>query len=500
MKVYGALEVAQLEWFTDAGKPAASSYAYRVIWVTDKKEIQVSDGSNWISAITDQDAHFDNTVDSSSTGANAAVPATTNLITLTNASLTSVGALSSPVDGRLAVLVNQTGSTITIVNEDAGQTASNRILTGTGADITIANNASAILFYNSNNSRWNSISSAALIDGTVTNAKLANMATQTIKGRTTAGTGVPEDLTASQATAILNAFVGDSGSGGTKGLVPAPAAGDAAAGKYLGADGLWGAVTVGNGAITNIKLADMAQATIKGRAASAGTGTPSDLTSQQVKDIIYTQPTVQRFTSGSGTYTTPANVKYIRVKMAGGGGGGQGSGTASLGTGGAGGATTFGSSLLTANGGGGGGAGGFSGGAGGTATVSAPAITIAAVSGESGQDIQTHQTGIDSFSGSGGSTPFGGAGSGRVSGSAGRSATSNTGSGAGGGGIAIATVGGNVGAGGGAGGYIEAIINSPSATYAYSVGTGGTAGTAGTSGFAGGTGGSGVIIVEEYYY
>lgn len=37
----------------------------------------------------------------------------------------------------------------------------------------------------------------------------------------------------------INAFVGDSGAGGTKGDVPAPAAGDAAAGKFLKADGTW---------------------------------------------------------------------------------------------------------------------------------------------------------------------------------------------------------------------------------------------------------------------
>lgn len=49
--------------------------------------------------------------------------------------------------------------------------------------------------------------------------------------------------TATQATALLNAVVGDSGSGGTKGLVPAPAAGDAAASKFLKADGTWTAVT-----------------------------------------------------------------------------------------------------------------------------------------------------------------------------------------------------------------------------------------------------------------
>lgn len=75
-------------------------------------------------------------------------------------------------------------------------------------------------------------------DDAVTNAKLANMAQATIKGRASgAGTGDPTDLTATQATAILNTVVGDSGSGGTKGLVPAPGAGDAAAGKFLKADG-----------------------------------------------------------------------------------------------------------------------------------------------------------------------------------------------------------------------------------------------------------------------
>lgn len=47
MRVYGALESAQIEWFTNAGKPAASSYPFRVIYVTDLKQIQVSDGTNW---------------------------------------------------------------------------------------------------------------------------------------------------------------------------------------------------------------------------------------------------------------------------------------------------------------------------------------------------------------------------------------------------------------------------------------------------------------------
>jgi hypothetical protein len=43
-----------------------------------------------------------------------------------------------------------------------------------------------------------------ITDNAVTNAKLADVATQTIKGRTTAATGNPEDLTAAQVRAIIN--------------------------------------------------------------------------------------------------------------------------------------------------------------------------------------------------------------------------------------------------------------------------------------------------------
>jgi len=49
-------------------------------------------------------------------------------------------------------------------------------------------------------------------------------------------------LDPSPATAILNPFIGDTSTGGTKGLVPAPAAGYGAAGRVLRADGTWGFV------------------------------------------------------------------------------------------------------------------------------------------------------------------------------------------------------------------------------------------------------------------
>lgn len=134
-----------------------------------------------------------------------------------------------------------------------------------------------------------------LADDSITNEKLANMATQTIKGRTTAGTGDPEDLTAAQATAILDEMVGDSGTGGMKGLVPAPAAGDAAAGKFLKADGTY--------------------------AAPSGSGAPSDatyitqtsnggLSAEQALDALATG--IVKVTNGTGVLSTAtAGTDYV---------------------------------------------------------------------------------------------------------------------------------------------------------------------------------------------
>lgn len=211
---------------------------------------------------------------------------------------------------------------------------------------------------------------------------------------------------------------------------------------------------------------------------------------------VATLPTQQAFTSGSGTYTTPAGVKWIKVRLVGGGGGGAGSGTSAGTSAGGGGDTTFGTSLLAGYGGIYGDINSSLGGAGGSFSLGAASgFGIAGEAGNGpGACISTSGMG----GGRGGSSGFGGAGAG--SGGSNRntagSASANSGGGGGGAGGGSTVF---AGAGGGAGGYVEALIGSPSATYSYAVGAAGAAGAAGPSGFAGGAGAAGFIIIEEHY-
>ena len=181
----------------------------------------------------------------------------------------------------------------------------------------------------------------------ITNAKLANMADGRIKGRAVgAGSGDPTDLTAAQVVAILTTGDG-SGSGYDADTLDGKHATEFAAtthnhdsvyaatthnhdsvyaatthnhdsvyaatthnhdGVYAATshnhDGTYAATThnhdsvyaatthshgttdIADDAVTNAKLADMAEGRIKGRAASAGTGDPVDLTASQVRDIV----------------------------------------------------------------------------------------------------------------------------------------------------------------------------------------------------------------------
>lgn len=111
-----------------------------------------------------------------------------------------------------------------------------------------------------------------IANNAVTNAKAADMAVNTIKGRITSGTGDPEDLTAAQVRTIINVADGANNYVHPNHTGDVTSAGD-------------GAQTIAADVVTNTKLANMATQTIKGRT-TAGTGDPEDLTAAQVRTII----------------------------------------------------------------------------------------------------------------------------------------------------------------------------------------------------------------------
>lgn len=117
---------------------------------------------------------FNIQTDSTTTGANATVSTVSkSYIELTNVSLTSLNGVTAGGDGQRLVLTNRTGATITINNE-TGATAANRILTGTGGAVTISNNASIELIYNTSNSRWMAVGSAG------GNARVSTVSSNTV--------------------------------------------------------------------------------------------------------------------------------------------------------------------------------------------------------------------------------------------------------------------------------------------------------------------------------
>ena len=95
--------------------------------------------------------------------------------------------------------------------------------------------------------------SAANVTGTVSVANGGTGANTLTSGSYLVGngTGAVTLKTPALVTADLSVLVGDSGSGGTKGLAPAPATGDAAAGKFLKADGTWATPAAGGGSVTS---------------------------------------------------------------------------------------------------------------------------------------------------------------------------------------------------------------------------------------------------------
>lgn len=92
--------------------------------------------------------------DSTTTGSGAELSSyTEKTIRLSNASLVSLAMIPDGSGGKKLTIINDTGVAIDVLN-DTGATASKRILTGAGDSITLENQMSINLVYDSSDSRW----------------------------------------------------------------------------------------------------------------------------------------------------------------------------------------------------------------------------------------------------------------------------------------------------------------------------------------------------------
>lgn len=235
---------------------------------------------------------------------------------------TSVGAIAfknatsgtvtlQPVTGALGtVTLSLPAATDTLVGLAATQTLTNKTLTApTIGDFTNATHSHA------NSAGGGTLAASVIASGQIAAARGGTgLDTSASTGYPSLSAGTWSVVNATTLTAALNAVVGDSGAGGTKGLVPAPAAGDAAASKYLKADGTWatvsggGGLTVGTTAIasgTAGRLIYEAAGNVLGEI-SGVTSNGSSLTALPVAGVItQTSASATAFESGPNGGTNP---------------------------------------------------------------------------------------------------------------------------------------------------------------------------------------------------
>lgn len=191
---------------------------------------------------------------------------TGSVVRATSPTLTTpiLGVASATTINKVTITAPASGSTLTIPD---GVTLTGPAASGTAMTLGNAETVSGAKSFNDatvilkgSTSGTTTLKAGATAGSTTvtlpvaTDTLVGKATTDTLTNKTfdTQGTGNVFTLngaafgTATQATAALNAMVGDSGSGGTKGLVPAPSSGDGAAAKFLKADGTW-AVPAGGG-------------------------------------------------------------------------------------------------------------------------------------------------------------------------------------------------------------------------------------------------------------
>jgi len=150
--------------------------------------------------------------------------------TITSSTTGSAGSISVNNIITRANLVNGVAKSVMGVAGNA--TAAVADIQSSGADqVLVVNSANTSLI-------WGQVATGGITDRAVTVGKIQAINTDTILGRTTAGSGDIEQLTPVTVTGMLTAF-----SGTVKGLVPTGSSNDA--NKYLNGTGNWTSISVG---------------------------------------------------------------------------------------------------------------------------------------------------------------------------------------------------------------------------------------------------------------
>lgn len=146
-------------------------------------------------------------------GTSVSNPNLTNSATISYAVSASTNVTPSVIDGSIGDAKLRNSAALSVIGRSANSS-------GVPADIAAANDAE-VLRRSGTSIGFGTVATAGIADDAVTAAKMANMAQNTIRGRVTASTGDPEDLTPTQVRGIITVPIFDVVDPGATTIFPA---------------------------------------------------------------------------------------------------------------------------------------------------------------------------------------------------------------------------------------------------------------------------------------
>lgn len=222
---------------TDAGWRFAAAVPGMIAFFASENELRLFDDGTWTAA-----GEFLGSIEVATLGVNTTADVANRLAVRSNAALFTAILSADGGNGDMQIKVNKetAADTASVLLQSAfsgraeiGLSGNNNLAIKVSPDGTVWHNAIVI---------DNTDGLVSLSDNSVGNAALADMLSARIKGRISAGSGNPEDLTAAQLTSLADLFTST-----LKGLVPASGGGSS---SYLRADGVWAAPPGGSGGVS----------------------------------------------------------------------------------------------------------------------------------------------------------------------------------------------------------------------------------------------------------